>query len=583
MSKQENPQAEQLDEASIAQEQALNQQAALKASNDDHHQHLLGHCHHHNQMQQHLDDTLNSCSSDGQASEVEQTETQAQEQLASLASLTPEAIKPRTVKLPLVNVYAKGGYCVQMHLGSEGRPANLIVDTGSSTLVVKKQVYRPHDDQLLQSGPFAQQVIYGAGGWDGPLVHTKVSVSQDGLKDDLLAQDSLDKNTTTHVPHLNLAHEPLDLEGCPVAIVPSLEHQKTFADADGILGLAYYGLNKSYDLTAYIEQHEIKPASTFPWPFLEPNSVCPAHSDHDAKSCDGADEQERFSGEDLKRFRKFLKKQPQQTVVPYFTRLNNSGLTNNRFAFHSKRSSIHIAKDDYTQEQIAADPLNKGWLILGGGKEHTELYQGKFKTIDVIHNRYYNVKLYSMSVGDQAPVAAPALQEKYIPSHKSNAIIDTGVSGILLTNLLYEAMLQGFSNVSEAFVELVTPFKDIRLQEEGIDMTELFKGGDMTGHHSNDLSHWPTLHFTFDGEITNECPDKENEVIDKAITISCKPEHYWQLNSPSPGKACFKILSQLPRWPNQCLLGTPLLNDYYVIFDRSAHETGVIRFAEQRD
>ena len=583
MSEQGNNGAPLAEEKAILEEQALNQQAAIQASEDDHHQHLLGHCHHHNQMQQHLEDakqnlasTVNSALK-AEVAHATDTATDSDAVIDTVSSQT------RTVKLPLVNVFAKGGYCVQMHLGSEGRPANLIVDTGSSTLVVKKQVYRPHDDQLLQSGPFAQQVIYGAGGWDGPLVHTKVSVSQDGLKDDLLAQDSLDKNTTTHVPHLNLAHEPLDLEGCPVAIVPSLEHQKTFADADGILGLAYYGLNKSYDLTAYIEQHEIKPASTFPWPFLEPNSVCPAHSDHDAKSCDGSDEQERFSGEDLKRFRKFLKKQPQQTVVPYFTRLNNSGLTNNRFAFHSKRSSIHIAKDDYTQEQIVADPLNKGWLILGGGKEHTELYQGKFKTIDVIHNRYYNVKLYSMSVGDQAPVAAPALQEKYIPSHKSNAIIDTGVSGILLTNLLYEAMLQGFSNVSEAFVELVTPFKDIRLQEEGIDMTELFKGRDMTGHHPIDLSHWPTLHFTFDGEITNECPDKENEVIDKAITISCKPEHYWQLNSPSPGKACFKILSQLPRWPNQCLLGLPLLNDYYVVFDRSAHETGVIRFAEQRD
>ncbi|MBQ4891504.1 hypothetical protein J8L86_16770 [Shewanella sp. MMG014] len=572
MSKQEHSDTETLDEATVALEQAINQQAAQQASNDDHHQHLLGHCHHHNQMQQHLDDQANPENVDDYCSEK-----------TSTAKFTAQSIQPRTVKLPLVNVYAKGGYCVQMRLGSEGSLANLIVDTGSSTLVVKKQVYQPHEDQYLQSSPFAQQVIYGAGGWDGPLVHTKVSVSEDGLKHDPLAQDSLDENTSTHVPHLNLAHQPLSLNDCPVAIVPSLKQQKTFADADGILGLAYYGLNKSYDLTAYIEKHKIKPASTFPWPFSEPNSVCPAHCEHDEKSCDEADESERFSGEDLKRFRKFLKKQPQQTVVPYFTRLNKNGLTHNKFGFYSKRSSIHIAKDDYTQEQIAADPLNKGWLILGGGKEHTELYQGKFKTIDVIHNRYYNVKLYSMRVGEQAEVEAPALQSQYVASHKSNAIIDTGVSGILLTDLLYKAMMTGFNNVSSDFVTLVEPFKDISFQEKGIDMAELFKGRDMTGHHPDDLSHWPTLHFTFDGEITNECPDSENEVIDKAITISCKPEHYWQLNSPSPGKACFKILSQLPRWPNQCLLGLPLLNDYYVIFDRSAHETGVIRFAEQKD
>ncbi|WP_157447784.1 MULTISPECIES: hypothetical protein [Colwellia] len=35
------------------------------------------------------------------------------------------------------NVFGKGDYSVTLHLGSEKSPVNLLLDTGSSTLVVK--------------------------------------------------------------------------------------------------------------------------------------------------------------------------------------------------------------------------------------------------------------------------------------------------------------------------------------------------------------------------------------------------------------------------------------------------------------
>ena len=84
-----------------------------------------------------------------------------------------------------------------------------------------------------------------------------------------------------------------------------------------------------------------------------------------------------------------------------------------------------------------------------------------------------------------------------------------------------------------------------------------------------DLNLWPDLIFTFIGE--NEEP----------VELICPPTHYWQINTPSKGKACFKVLSQLPNWPNQSIIGLPLITNYYTVFDRGVENTGVIKFADQ--
>ncbi len=41
------------------------------------------------------------------------------------------------LRMPMSNVFGKGDYSVTLHLGSEKSPVNLLLDTGSSTLVVK--------------------------------------------------------------------------------------------------------------------------------------------------------------------------------------------------------------------------------------------------------------------------------------------------------------------------------------------------------------------------------------------------------------------------------------------------------------
>ncbi|RTR29714.1 pepsin-like aspartic protease [Shewanella atlantica] len=494
-------------------------------------------------------------------------------------------IKARTLKVPITNVYAKGDYCAQLNLGKPPQRVNLILDTGSSTLVVKQSAvkqnvenqsdvnqslenhsaYRPEDDKLLTPTSLAQEVNYGIGGWDGPVITTRVAICED-------------KKTLDKQPHLHLPHQPLVLESCHLAIVSGAKQQQSFGDADGIFGLGYHHLNKSYDLKAYLDRHNYSPAVTYPWPFAntnaknrsqsEANVKCAAKSNNQDSSTNNPKAEAPLSSEDLTQFKQFLWQQPERDLIPYFTDLEEHGLTANKFAFYCRRSSVHVSNDASTPQQLADDPLNQGWLILGDAEQHTEFYQGELNSIKVEHDIYYNVTLTSIRVGDQTPIAAAPLEEKYRKNYYSNAIVDTGASAIALTEPLYRAMLNDLAAISPKFAPLIAPFKDISAQQTGIDASAL------------ELSQWPDISFTFVGDMdvkkgtSTESPDRQE------VSIVCKPESYWQLNAPSEGRACFKILSQLPNWPNQTLLGLPLLNDHLVIFDRSVHKTGVIRFAE---
>ncbi|WP_108947226.1 hypothetical protein [Shewanella halifaxensis] len=551
-------------------------------------------------------------------------------------SVKTPLIPPRTLKVPITNVYAMGGYCAQLRFGANKTPANLIIDTGSSTLVVSDCDYDDKQDSCLVPTSFAQEVLYGVGGWDGPVVHTRVGIREEEIDFNLVDDYQLEPNPD--------AHAPIVLNDCPVAIVSSIKQEGTFLHADGILGLAYHQLNKSYNLKGYFDKYQISPALTYPWPFDSQISICSNdyHAHLNANQVENQFENKavhseqgckhRFTSHDLRQFKAFLKQQPAQDIIPYFTELTQHGLTANKFAFYSRRSSVHFTADinaasfsakksaDKAKKaaqqahfaQLNQDPLNQGWLIIGGGEEHTELYQGEFTTISVVEDKYYNVNLISIQVGDQTEIDSLLTEEienslelndsvepiestEHLASHdhallsaigmnkqlrgRSNAIIDTGVSGIVFTKHLYNAMVEHFSALNPKFAALLKPFSDIAMQYQGIDMSQL------------NLDEWPILTLHFVGErnhhsqhahSSGDHSSDNNQNSPEKVSLHIKPEHYWQTNTPSEGKACFKILSQLAGWPNQSLLGLPLMNDHYVIFDRSAHQTGVIHFAKQR-
>ena len=436
----------------------------------------------------------------------------------------------------MTNVYAKGDYCVSVHIGSEQSQVNLILDTGSSTLVIKESStkklltdnYQARHDKNLMASPIVQEVNYGIGGWNGPVIYTCINVHE-------------------HCPHSEHLHriaaEPsISLTSSPIALVLSDKQKETFGDADGILGLAYHHINKGFNLADYFLEQKIAPELSYPWPFT------------------------REVSENLKAFKKLLWQYPEHDITPYFTELEEHKLVANKFAFYSKRSAVHINESNTAEIPtitLAKDPLNHGFLILGGGEEHTDLYHGEFSQICVSHDIYYNVELVSIQVGDNPVINAPPLGPKHLKSYCTNAIIDTGAGGVVLTAEIYQQMISDLVACNASFAALLEPFKELSAQDTGIDSSLL------------NLSQWPSIKFNF---ITSS--DRTTDT--HTTQLECVPETYWQINTPSFGKACFRFLSQLPQWPNQSIIGLPLLNNYYVVFDRSVDKTGVIKFAQQK-
>ena len=74
--------------------------------------------------------------------------------------------KSTVLRMPITNVFGQGDYSVTLHPGSEKSPVNLLLDTGSSTLVVKNASYQATQDENLTPSSAVQEVNYGVGGWN---------------------------------------------------------------------------------------------------------------------------------------------------------------------------------------------------------------------------------------------------------------------------------------------------------------------------------------------------------------------------------------------------------------------------------
>lgn len=410
--------------------------------------------------------------------------------------------------MPITNVYARGGYSVTVSFGSEFDTAELVLDTGSSTLVVTKDAYESKSDRELQATSYAQCIRYGMGGWYGPVVKTGVDmITHDGK---MVLDDS----------HVSIAIEYP--EGC-------------FAEADGILGLAFRELNDSHCLKEYLSNESISPQVTYPW------------------------KDTQIESQTIKEFKQFLRSNPKYELKPYFTKLEEQGISANKFSFATRRSSIHHSQHGLKPEELRKDPLNQGMFILGGGEEDTDLYDGEFSRLKVIDDVYYNVRLLKVKVAGFDAFDAPLLEGKNIERYHSNAFIDTGASLIVLDNVVFNYIIECFEKISPDFKKILEPFLTFEYKEEGIPAEQI------------DLNKWPDIEFIF--EASDDSSESE-------VSLICKADDYWQINAPTFGQASFKIISQLPGWPDQSILGLPLISDYYVIFARFEGEFGDIKFAK---
>jgi hypothetical protein len=401
------------------------------------------------------------------------------------------AVAPKTVRVPISNVYGGGDYTAQISVGSQKALCNVIMDTGSSTLAVKQGTYKPKADTSLKPSPYAQDVSYGTGGWAGPVVTTPLTMGVPG-------------NTVT-------------LQTSPIAIADD-QQPHNFGAADGILGLAYNSLNNAFNLSAYLQQRGINPAVTYPWPFPTKNSSAA-----------------------LAQLQQLLSKMPQDDIPPYFTEVESNGITANKFAFYTLRSVPSVASANF-----AADPLNNGFFILGGGEEQTDLYTGAFLNVDVVDDAWYNTNLISVQVDGCAPVNAAPLPTKYAQSMISNSIIDSGTNSLAVSQDVLAAILNSLKTLNGEFVQAIGKAKD------SIPASQL------------DLSKWPGISFILASDTGG------------SVKLTCSPQTYWQVNAPKAGQAMFQINDM---GSIQSILGLPLLNNYFTVFDRSLDSYGSIRFA----
>ncbi len=413
-------------------------------------------------------------------------------------------MRAKPLHLPISLAYAKGAYTAAIEIGSERRSAQVLLDTGSSSLAVLAHVYDADRDTHLQGTALAQRVQYGQGAWAGPVLRSAVAFG-----------------TGEHARRID--------SGAFALIETAATH---FRDADGILGLAFQGLDHARDFAGYLDQQGLNPQLTWPWPF-------------DLNSDDG-----RAAFDNL------LHQQPRTRLQPLFSALEEEGVVTDKFALLIRRALVHVLEDDASNARLAADPLNRGVLVLGGGEECGSLYEGAFHDIRILHELYYNANLIAVQVGDCARIVAPALQTEYQKSYASNAIIDSGCSFLILEQSIYDAVLADLGRYDVKFTELIERFRQGMAEQQGV------------ANDAVDTRNWPELHFYLESPTGAE------------TKLTCKPAQYWQRNAMRAGQSWFLLMGQLPDWPKQSILGLPLMSGRYCVFDRRDDANGVVRMAK---
>lgn len=274
-----------------------------------------------------------------------------------------------------------------------------------------------------------------------------------------------------------------------------------FGRSQGILGLAYTQLNEAYEM----------PGLTVP-PRYTYNQIQDGRMKH---------------------------------IEPYFTELERQGLVANKFALYTRRSLT-----SHATRRPATDPLNNGYLILGGGEENTDLYTGSFQVARVLHDTYYNTHLKSVIVGNSAPIVVP--RPTKASGNPTNSVVDSGTTGLLLDQHLFNAIL-----------EKLSPGKDKTL-------AHLLRTG-ATPMRKLHLADWPSITFVLEG------------ALGKDVVLEVTPQTYWQTDSPRTGDATAVIYGDNGAGKGSSTLGLPLMNNYFTVFDRSVNKgLGVVSFAKIR-
>ena len=226
----------------------------------------------------------------------------------------------------------------------------------------------------------------------------------------------------------------------------------------------------------------------------------------------------------------------QATIQPYLTQLAAAGVTSDIISFITKRSFTHVGGG-------ANDPLNEGVMIVGGGETSTTLYTGAFQNVKVVSDEWYCTNLKSVIVGTADPIVARIDGPKGMPS---NSIIDSGTNSLNLSSQMLKAILSKFTPAQR------------ELLNKSISDGQLVSAADLN------LADWPTLTFVLEGATED-------------VSLNVPPSNYWQVNTQNVGAAAAAIT---PGQAGLAILGLPLMNGYFTIFDGEADNgRGVVQFA----
>ena len=327
--------------------------------------------------------------------------------------------------------------------------------------------------------------------------------------------------------------DSFEVSNAPFAIVSNVQAQ-SFLGLDGILGLAYHHLNKAHELTEYYKDKGQVDGKTYAWTFTD-----------------------EVNKNGIPAFKNFLNKYPEKDITPIFTAYEQQYSSLHQFSLLTHRSIVYVPNENMTEEQKANEPLNQGQFIIGDVEQDKKLCVGETQDIKVLHDAYYNTNLLSIQVEGFDAITAPALEDAKIHSFFTNSIIDSGSSYLMLQNQLYQYVIDSLNKINPKLKSFIDAFNQAQKTAQPYMPADL------------DLSEWPNLYFTFEGSNG------------KPIRLCCKPDHYWQLDALAPNRVFFTLLNQISKWPNQSVIGLPLISSYLCIFDRSSGACGVIKFAEK--
>lgn len=391
--------------------------------------------------------------------------------------------------------YAQGGYSVEARIGSEGHVVQLMLDTGSSTLALLPHAWTPDRDALARPTALAQVIAYAGGTWSGPLLHTGVAFGE--------------------------GRHARRLDDVPVA--RTNVDTTLFRAADGILGLARRSLDAAHDATALLAPRGL--AHTWPWP---------------------------FAGDEARDHRAFLatlRALPRVGVAPAFDALAAHGIVRDLFALQAGRAVVH-AGEDGDRASAARDPRNAGVLVLGGGADCQSLYRGAFADVRLFHDGHYLVRLRSVQVGDEAPIAVPCADDA------GNALVDSGTTFLTLPAAVLAQVRAALARRDPALPARMDAAAAALARGEGLPL------------HEAPLHDWPDLHLALGAPGGGE------------TRLRLTAGQLWPRHALRAGQ-CLCLLAASPGdFADSALLGLPVFAGRYTVFDRRAGPgRGVVRFA----